>query len=154
MKKILIFSDTHGCTDPCIQIIEQEKPHAIIHAGDCTRDAEDISYIFPDIPVHFVKGNNDFFTTAPEHMTVIIDGVRIYVTHGHEHRVKYDSDYRTLISDASKSNPDLIVFGHTHIPCTDYKSVTVLNPGSIRFSGTYAVVETENGKFTTRIVEI
>ncbi|MBR0027078.1 MAG: metallophosphoesterase, partial [Clostridia bacterium] len=50
MKRILIFSDTHGYTDPCLSIINNTpRVDAVIHAGDYTRDAEDLSYIYPDL---------------------------------------------------------------------------------------------------------
>lgn len=155
MKKILIFSDTHGHTDPCIRLIEQEHPNAVIHAGDCVRDAEDLTYAYPNIPIYFVQGNNDLFTGAPPRMTVIIDGVKIFITHGHEYRVKYEADYRTLKNAASTVSSDLVIFGHTHIPYVDYsQGAVVLNPGSVRFSGTYAVAEIENGNVKTSIFDI
>lgn len=156
MKKIIIFSDTHGYTDSCIRIIQQAgKIDAVIHAGDCTSDAEDLSYIFPEIPVYFVAGNNDFFTKAPEHITVVVDGVKIYVTHGHKERVKYESSYSTLRKQAEKANADLAVFGHTHIPYTSYDNgIILLNPGSTRFSHTYAEAKIDNGKIYVGIKEI
>lgn len=156
MKKILIFSDTHGYTDPCINIINnEEKVDAIIHAGDCARDAEDLEHIYPDIPIYYVKGNNDFFTAAPPHMTIIIDGVRIFITHGHEQRVKYEHNYTTLKAAALKSNAQLVVFGHTHIPYTSYdNNMTTINPGSVRFTKTYAAAEIDNGKLKTKILDI
>ena len=88
MKKILIFCDSHGDTNRCIDIIRSAGAvSAVIHAGDCTADAEDLSYIYPELPIYYVKGNNDFFSSAPSSMTVIIDGARIFISHGHEERV-------------------------------------------------------------------
>lgn len=156
MKKILIFSDTHGDIDHCLRIIsDADRVDAIIHAGDYVRDAEDLESIYPDIPIYYVKGNNDIFTTAPAHMTVVIDGVRIYITHGHEHRVKYETGYSTLRAAAAEAKPDLIVFGHTHIPYVSYEgSAITLNPGSTRFSRSYAIAEIENGKINTKLLDI
>lgn len=156
MKKILIFSDTHGYTDSCLKAIDDAgHVDAIIHAGDCTEDAEDLESIYPRIPVYYVKGNNDFFSSAPAHMTVIIDGIKIFITHGHEQRVKYESSYSTLRACAAKAEADLIIFGHTHIPYTSYDGgVTTLNPGSVRFTRTYAIAEIEKGELKTKIVDI
>lgn len=156
MKRILIFSDTHGYTDPCIEIINNtEHINAIIHAGDYTRDAEDLTYIYPNIPIYYVKGNNDFYSSAPAHMTVIIDGVRIFITHGHEQRVKYETFYTTLRQKAIEAKADAVIFGHTHIPYTDYKDgIITLNPGSVKYSKTYAIAEIENGKIKTKICDI
>ena len=156
MKRILIFSDSHGDTDRCIDIINkfENRLDAIIHAGDCVRDAEDISFIFPDIPIYYVRGNNDFLTTAPGDVIMDIGGVRIFVTHGHDYRVKYELKYSTLAAKAESVGAKLCVFGHTHISYTDFKGeMTILNPGSIRFDGTYAIAEIENGKVKTTILD-
>ena len=71
MKKILIFSDTHGDINRCLDIIEKaDSVSAIFHAGDYTGDAEDLESIYPNIPIYYVKGNNDYFSKAPSHMLV------------------------------------------------------------------------------------
>lgn len=156
MKKVLIFSDSHGDINRCIDIINScDNLSAVIHAGDCTGDAEDLQSIYPNLQIYYVKGNNDWFSSAPAHLTVVIGGIRIYITHGHEQRVKYESDYRTLRAAAAKEKPDIAVFGHTHIPYTSYDGdFTLINPGSIRYSSTYAMVEIENGKIKTSISEV
>ncbi len=156
MKKILIFSDSHGDINRCLDIINScDNLYAVIHAGDYANDAEDLQSIYSDLPIYYVKGNNDFFSSAPSYTTVIVDGVRIYITHGHEQRVKYESDYRTLRGAAEKENADIAVFGHTHIPYTSYDcGLTMINPGSIRFSATYAVAEIENGMTKINIMEL
>ena len=144
MKKILIFSDTHGDINRCLDIIEKaDSVSAIFHAGDYTGDAEDLESIYPN------------FSKTPSHMLVTIDGVKIFITHGHEQNVKYEYEFMTLRKAAEKYDPDLIIFGHTHIPYTDYKGkATLLNPGSIRYTGTYAEAEIENGKLKTKIIEV
>ena len=156
MKKILIFSDTHGDINRCLDIIEKaDSVSAIFHAGDYTGDAEDLESIYPNIPIYYVKGNNDYFSKAPSHMLVTIDGVKIFITHGHEQNVKYEYEFMTLRKAAEKYDPDLIIFGHTPLPYTDYKGkATLLNPGSIRYTGTYAEAEIENGKLKTKIIEV
>ena len=55
MKKILIFSDTHGEINRCLDIIEKaDSVSAIFHAGDYTGDAEDLESIYPNIPIYYV----------------------------------------------------------------------------------------------------
>ncbi len=156
MKRILIFSDSHGDTNRCIDIINNapKKIDIILHAGDCARDAEDLEAVFPDIPVYYVSGNCDMFSQASSELLINIEGTAIFLTHGHDYRVKYESRYITLAKKAQDCNADLCVFGHTHIPYTDYiGKMTLLNPGSIRFMRTYAVAEVENGKVKTQILE-
>lgn len=156
MKKILIFSDTHGYIDDCISIINStDIVSAVIHAGDYTRDAEDLISIFPNIPVYYVKGNNDFYTSAPMNFTLKAGVKNIFITHGHEYHVKYEADYRTLAEKAKEAGADLAIFGHTHIPYTAYTGkLTLLNPGSVRFSKTYAIAEIDGNNLKTKIIDI
>lgn len=154
MKRILIFSDTHGYINNCIKIIDKTMPDMIIHAGDIIRDADDIMSVYPDIPVHCVCGNNDFSKRFPYDLTLKVDGKTIFVTHGHGYSVKYESSLSSLEQKARKVNADLCIFGHTHKPYNDVRgSLIILNPGSSRFTGTYAVCEIENGKLKTCILE-
>ncbi|MCD8391122.1 MAG: metallophosphoesterase [Firmicutes bacterium] len=154
MSKLLIFSDTHGETAPCVDIILSSRGiDGIIHAGDCVRDAEDLEAAFPSIPIYYVRGNNDFFTRAPMSLNLEIGGARVYVTHGHMQNVKHELTLRTLKNEARGAA--LVVFGHTHQPITEYDGeMTILNPGSTLFSRTYAEAEITNGKVKTRILTL
>ena len=153
MKRILIFSDTHNDTTSPMQVIMQTKAvDAIIHAGDCVRDAQDLEAMFPQIPVYYVMGNNDFFSNAPRALNVTIGKKNIFIVHGHNERVKYEYTLSTLIEKGQRQMADLIVFGHTHKPLIDYhKNMTILNPGSLKYGGTYAVCEIENDKLKVEI---
>lgn len=153
--RILVFSDTHGVTDSCIHIISKLK-HAgidlILHAGDYTRDAEDLSYIFPEIRIEYVRGNNDF-TRTPSDLVIDAENHKIFLTHGHGYRVKSESDYATLAEKARSLGCDTAVFGHTHMPYLGKNDgITVLNPGSIRYGGTYAIIEIEDGVLKADII--
>lgn len=156
MKKILIFSDTHNYTNPCISIIKNTKDVcAVIHAGDCVSDAEDLQYIFTEIPIYSVRGNNDFYSRVPLNRIITIDKIKIFITHGHEERVKYDLSLSTLKNKAEKYDADLVVFGHTHIPHTEfYDKMTIINPGSVRFTRTYAIAEIDGDFVKTTIMNI
>lgn len=128
---------------------------AVIHAGDSARDAEDLKYAFPEIPVYYVRGNNDFLSGAPDKLTVTVGGVKILIVHGHIERVKYDLSLSALAEKGEKTNAGLVVFGHTHTPRTEYRGkMIILNPGSVRFSRTYAEAEIENGVLKTKIVDL
>lgn len=155
--RILVFSDTHNVTDDCIRIINLIKPSGldmIIHAGDCTRDAEDLSYIYPEIPLYFVRGNNDF-SRAPSELTVSADGHKIFITHGHGFGVKCDNTYRTLAEHAEEIGASCAVFGHTHIPYCAYSgNIILLNPGSIKYGKTYGIIETENGRIKADVLKV
>lgn len=156
MKKILIFSDTHGYTDGCINtIVDIKDADAVIHAGDYVRDAEDLESIFPDIPIYYVCGNNDIFSNASMNRIVEIEGKRIFITHGHGYNVKYETDFRSLVEKGREVNADLVIFGHTHKPYTAYEGdMIVINPGSAAFTKTYAIAEIDSGNLITKILEI
>lgn len=145
MYRIAVFSDTHGSTDKCIKIIDGILPHLIIHLGDLVRDAEELQAIFPDIPVKYVAGNNDFFSHAPYELTVDAEGIRLLLCHGHG-----ISDV-SLAKRAEVLGCSFALKGHTHISgISQAGGVTLLNPGSISrprdgSRGSYAVIETENG---------
>lgn len=147
MKRILVFSDTHGDINLCINAINRIPADIILHAGDYVRDAEDLISIFPDKDIRYVQGNNDLFTNAPRMLKFEVEGVNILVIHGHEQHVKYELNYNTMVRFAKENGCDVAVFGHTHIPHDSISDgVLLLNPGSARFDGTYAIIEIENGR--------
>ncbi len=155
MKRILIFSDSHGDTDRCMEIINKYRGQLdmVIHAGDTARDAEDLSYIYDDIPFKYVRGNSDIVSSANGDLIVLFGGIKIFVTHGHGYKVKYEMHYSTLVKKAQELDADLCVFGHTHIPYTAFEGkLTVINPGSVRYGGTYAIAEIEEGEVKTAIL--
>lgn len=153
MKRFLIFSDSHGNINDCIRLIEATEPDAVIHAGDYISDVEDLISLYPDITFYCVCGNNDFSRRFPHNILIKTEGKRIFVTHGHEYRVKYESSLTALYEKAKSENADLCIFGHTHVPYTEYRGkMTLLNPGSIKYTKTYAVCEIEDGKMKTCII--
>ncbi len=153
--RILVFSDTHGMTDPCINTVNKiAKVDMILHAGDVSQDAEDLSYIFPDIPVRYVCGNCEISRIAHE-LELDVEGKRIYLTHGHMHNVKYEAAYTSLIARAQKCGADIAVFGHTHKPiCNNLGNLILLNPGSVRYGNTYGVIEIEDGRLKAAVLDI
>ncbi len=152
--RILVFSDSHKSINSMIAVTKNlVGVDMIIHAGDHASDAESLQNAFPDIPVKYVSGNCDF-SNVPSETVIEADGKRIFITHGHNYRVKYEADYLTLFLRATELNSDCVVFGHTHLPfCDINKGITLLNPGSIKSRKTYGVIETENGKLKACICD-
>ena len=144
--RILVFSDSHKNVSACISVIENIiGVDMILHAGDHASDAAWIQKCFADIPVKYVTGNCDT-NIAPAEMIIEAEGKKIYLTHGHLHSVKTQEDYHSLIDHAKSKDCDCAVFGHTHKgECFNSSGITVLNPGSIKHSGTYGVIEIEDG---------
>lgn len=153
--RILVFSDTHGMIENCNRTVRKlVGVDMIIHAGDASADAVDMQREFSKIPVKYVRGNSEI-SQAPPDLFFECDGVKIFLTHGQHYYVKSEASYHTLITHARELGADIVVFGHTHIPiCDNLGDITVLNPGSARFGGTYGVIEIENGKAKCCVLDI
>lgn len=144
--RILVFSDSHKNVSDCLTVIDNIiNVDMILHAGDHALDAAWIQKCYPNIPVKYVVGNCDS-AIAPAEMIVAAEDKKIFLTHGHLHSVKSQADYHSLIDAAKAQNCDCAVFGHTHQEVHfEHDGLTVLNPGSIKHSGTFGVIEIENG---------
>lgn len=147
--KILVFSDSHGRLNPMFQAVRLEQPEHIIHLGDCVDDFRQLQDQFPSIPMTNVPGNCDYGNTDPESRLVELDGVRIFLTHGHAYRVKYM--YLRVVYAALEQNASLLLFGHTHrAECFQEKQLWCMNPGAAK-QGCYGLVETCRGDFSLRL---
>ncbi len=154
MKRILVFSDSHGSIDLCVDAIARIPADIILHCGDYVRDVDKLIRKFPDKDIRYVQGNNDLFTKAPKQLIIEEDGVRILAVHGHEQHVKYEMNYTTLAKFAREQGCDMAVFGHTHIAYKgETDGVKLLNPGSTLFGGTYAIIEIADGNASSCIMQ-
>ena len=156
--KILVFSDSHGRGKKIIKAIEDHGGvcDAVIFLGDGVEEIDYVKSRFPELIFFSVRGNCDFF--APEHIRedalIDIDGIKIYMAHGHKHKVKLTYDIITTY--AASLGADAVFFGHTHIPHSscEYvgdKRIQIFNPGSIGTNNTYGVVNTVKGTIVTGI---
>lgn len=126
--KILVFSDSHGKTTLMHQIIQKDTWDMILHLGDCFDDFLEIKSCY-DIPMHGVIGNVDYLYEGPVQELLIIEGIRIFITHGHRYRVKHHLlDFRKKIEE---ERADIALYGHTHIPHVESGKMIIMNPGSI-----------------------
>lgn len=147
MLKVAVFSDTHNNPEPMRRAIRQFSPDAVIHCGDGVRDIKAMEREFPAIPFYYVSGNCDFSPDVPLVRTVELDGVRIFIAHGHTLGVKY-GDLDRMGYAARESGATVACYGHSHIPlCRNLGSVTILNPGSagLGLDPTWGMLEIEQG---------
>ena len=101
-----------------------------------------------------------FLKQLPQEKIVEIEGVKIHLVHGSPRRnnenIYPDLMLETVEEMVSSSDADLILCGHTHIPCGYQLNSrkTVVNVGSVGRSMTddakpcYAIINIENGAFT------
>ena len=129
-KKVLVISDTHGRTDNLDKILPLVKPlDQLIHLGDVGRDVEYIEVI-AECPCRFVSGNNDFYSTLPRERLIKLNGVPVFLTHGHYYYVNSRKDF--VRSAAIQRGARIALFGHTHVPYLEEdNTILVANPGSL-----------------------
>ena len=155
--RILVVSDTHGNEYTLRQAVE-EQPTArlIIHLGDGVRDAESVADTYPDKQFRIVRGNCDFGhpETLAETGLEILKGHRLFFTHGHRYDVKMGL-YR-LVCAAREQKADIVMFGHTHVPVTDYDDgLYILNPGSLSYGNpTYGVIDITDAGIVPHIMRL
>lgn len=139
-----------------LDIVESEKPDEIIHLGDHLRDAETLSFAFPDIPMSRVPGNCDGWTGVSDRLVLEREGVRILLAHGHQWRVKSGPDL--AVAAARETGANILLYGHTHeAVCRREEGLWVMNPGTVggRYArATYGVIEIKDGAITPRIVPV
>lgn len=150
--KAIIFSDSHRQFNSMVQAIEKELPvDIIIHAGDVQQDVDELEVMYPNIPIICVKGNNDFWSSqAPYDRFFELDGVRIFLTHGHNYGVKYS--ITKLWKHAKDLDANICIFGHTHKRChEEIEGLEMFNPGSAYTS--YGVLEITADGHSIKIFE-
>lgn len=147
--KVLILSDSHGRNLNSFDVIMREQPDAVIHLGDHTEDADELRRGFPNITVYAVRGNNDYNPELPLFSVVSLDGVRVYLTHGHKEGVSMQNEGRVQ-QKAKEYGCKIGLFGHTHRALLkQIDGMIICNPGSISLPrggpASYGIIITENG---------
>lgn len=164
--KLLVFSDSHGDTERMSKILKRNpEADAVLFLGDGRRDVE----LLQETPEGrtkmwvTVRGNCDWFSSdIPEERLFEYEGVKFLMMHGHTACVKGGTGM--LEEYARKKDVDIVLFGHTHIPCDSYitgddsnKPLRIFNPGSIgqpRYGGaTFGYIEIQNGSIITNCAE-
>ncbi len=152
MKNIIVISDTHGRL-PDNEILWEAFDNAdfIFHLGDGAKEIEKLKAAYPD-KVRFVYGNWDGITNQCEEV-VEIEGVKFFLTHGHNYKVK--SSDLNLQMKCLELGVDCCLYGHVHRPqITEYGNLKLINPGSLTYSKTYCYMTVLNGKVLAKTVEL
>ena len=142
MKKLLVFSDSHGNVANMADTVRLEQPDGILHLGDLVRDAQRLGEQFPQIPLLFVPGNCDGRRSdLPQERVFTQEGCRIMMAHGHQYHVKMGRS--AAESAARQAGANILLFGHTHEPVWEFvRGLWIVNPGSAGSlaAATYAVI--------------
>lgn len=157
--RILVLSDSHGFSAALREAVQsQPKANLILFLGDGSREAEKVrDALPPEKSMILVKGNNDWGSPEPSERVVEENGIRILMMHGHTHHVKWGLD--EACAAAQKENARILLYGHTHIPHTEYRDgLYIMNPGSVGFpdSGprTYGTIDLLPEGILTNIVPL
>jgi putative phosphoesterase len=154
VRHIGLISDTHGLLRP--QVHEAlAGVDMILHAGDVGGD-EILDELALIAPVHAVYGNTDdtSHSSLTGKLEMVVDGVRIHVSHGHELGVPRPD---ALLA---RYAADVIVYGHTHRQLiTRAEGRLVINPGAAgpaRFDlkPSVGILQIINSTAEARIVEL
>lgn len=158
--RALILSDIHGETTTLRWLLEETWKQvgpidAYIFLGDGIRDFERAESFIRDRDEHAVmyavQGNCDFSPSAPERIITTLGGLKVYITHGHIHRVKGGLDY--LRSVAREAGADVALYGHTHRANVEYTTPWLLNPGAAK-DDCCALLEITNGKPHVKLINL
>ena len=146
--KILVLSDSHSTLSFMRQCIRAVRPDAVVHLGDHYDDGTAMAEEFRISRFYQVPGNCDkyrMYSPVPETLVEKVCGVKLFMTHGHIHRVK--TGLGALIADARRTGAQAVLFGHTHTAYCEQEpdGLWVVNPGSCGyFGGSAALIETQN----------
>lgn len=120
-----LISDTHGHLPHSVHEALAGVDY-ILHAGD-VGPMDIITELEAIAPVRAVLGNTDYGIALPESRVEEFWGERILIHH------IVDVDYPSeIVRELLKSEtPDIVVFGHTHVPFDDHRGgIRYINPGS------------------------
>jgi len=161
--KIGVVSDTHlsspNCSLPEKLISGLEGCDLIIHAGDLV----DISVLDPlkkISKVEAVCGNMDDHNVKAnlkDKKILNIQGKKICVMHGYGHP---DKLVDILKNEFFSEKPDIIIFGHSHLPKNEYiDGVLFFNSGSVTDTvyapyRSYGIIEIDNGEIKAEVLKL
>ena len=153
--KILVLSDSHGKLKNIYTAIDFfiNEISCIVHLGDFFDDAKKIYNKYPDIPIFYVAGNNDFSETKTEAVFNCLNK-KIFITHGHFYNVYFGNS--KLFYRAKEVGADICLCGHTHNPFIEQvEDVFILNPGSVSYprlltTPTFALLDISNDKVSAK----
>lgn len=155
--RIIAVSDTHGRNSILKKVLNKHlNADVIIHLGDGIDDIDGVPF-----PVNCsyvaVKGNVDFGSSEPIEKLLVLETKRMFLTHGHKYNVK--RGYGALQVAAKSINADVVLFGHTHTPYSDYiDGMYILNPGSLELSKNsiplFGVIDINEGRIVSYLQEV
>ena len=153
--KLLVMSDSHRNIDRMQYAAGKTKPDVILHLGDHISDAQKLCQQLPGVVVYMVKGNCDFQANGKNELFLTLEGVKVFLTHGHTYGVK--SGLTALTERALQLGADIALYGHTHRAAVRHEcGLWLMCPGQMErhdnhLSASYGIVSIEAGSFNCGI---
>ncbi len=160
ITRIGVVSDTHGYLDPRVPELFVGVDH-IIHAGDILDPAilDALRVVAPLTAVYGNVDDGDLVSGLPREARGEVGGVTFVVGHKRKRLMKRLGAGR--LAAGGGRLPDLIVFGHEHVPSAAWVDGTLfLNPGTASSPDdedddpTVAVVEATSSGLAVRFVPL
>ncbi len=147
----VIISDSHGNSSAIEEVLYCHPNRDVIFLGDGIRDIERTESLYAGISFLRVAGNNDLFSlNAPKSITVPMGKHTLFCTHGHNYGVREGTDL--IRHYAAASGCSAALFGHTHVPVNrTEEGILLLNPGSLGYGGTYALLTEKDGRLSAEL---
>jgi len=156
MKRVIAVSDSHGDIEGLRLAFAQAASHGKIDVavflGDGLADFEAVRPWLTQRGTicYCVRGNNDWCSPEPREQCFLVNGVRFYLSHGHQWQVKFGPD--RLWYAARECGAQVALYGHTHRERVDLeRDVYLINPGSVceRRGGrsAYAEIQVEDNGY-------
>lgn len=153
--RILVVSDTHG-VDINLKsaLLAQPTAEVVIHLGDGAAEMERMRLNYPEKMFLQARGNCDWGSRYPYEGIQMIEGVKIFYTHGHTYSVK--AGLYNAVCAAREKGARILLFGHTHNALLDYEEgLYIMNPGSLSgWKASYGIVDITDKGIVTNIVEV
>lgn len=147
-----VISDTHHnrqAVDRAFKFFQYKGAELVFCLGDVCQDVRDRDIEY-DMEVVCVAGNMDYASPYPTQRVYEADGIRFFLTHGHNFAVYYS--HRQLLEAAKQNHCQAALYGHTHVPFNaNENGVLILNPGSASeprggSKAAIATIDTATGK--------
>ena len=118
------------------------------------REFEDLQGLYPNLPMVGVPGNCDWSSRGPLVRIYQDHDLRLMLAHGHQYHVKAGLEY--LLDAARDQDATAVLFGHTHkeLLRQEDDGLWVINPGSLGYSGTYALLEISENGISAKLKEL
>ena len=155
MKRIAVFSDTHGTLFRLPEALAAAgEVDAFLHLGDYGSDAVRIAESLP-VPYYMVRGNCDYDVSLPKYRIVEFESAAIAIVHGDAYRSTHE-----LARFAEEHHCQAVLFGHTHTPLVAAQGpILIVNPGSLslpRMGSTtsFAILSVEGRDVNVKIIPL